>query len=352
MSESSVLDAARGEGDPLADACVDALGARAFAVNALLRHGHRNDDPLPSALPAEVRDLFLQVTLPEWTEASRITAAQRWAAENIFLVTAALFAASLPSTYAAAKGARVLAATGRMGPAELVRRVNETAQFVLDVLTPGAFGPEGAGLSSIRKVRLIHASVRRRLARDPAYGDETPINQEDLVGTSLAFSVTVLDAVRALGGRVEDGVADDFVHLWRVVSTMLGARDDLLPRSVADAIARRRSIATRQNRASEHGRSLMAALLAGMEAHTPGLRDLPRLLVRYLVGDALAELLGVPRATSPLSSIATLVLRSGRPSGAIVPGLSLVGPRFGKPLLEAVVAKKLSGATASFELPR
>jgi hypothetical protein len=348
---AGVLDAARLEGDPPADACVAALGERAFAVNAQLRHLHRNADPLPAALPREVQLFFESIELPDWAEPARIASAQRWAAKNLLLVSTALFAASLPSTYAAARGARVLVATGRMVPSQLERRVNETARFVLDVLAPGGFSAHGSALTSIRKVRLVHASVRCWLASDSSFGSDVPINQEDMAGTALAFSATVLEGAQALGASFDETTADDFVHLWAVASSLLGARDDLLPRSFAEAMSLRRLIAERQYAPSDHGRRLMASLLSGMEAHCLGPRALPRMVVRYLVGERLADLLGVPAAPGPLGSLAALTFISTGYGRALSHVLGSVAPLLGKPLLEAVIAKKLRGGTASFELP-
>ena len=106
------LDAARRLGDPPADAAVAALGRDAWIVNAALRHVHRNGEPLPEGVPPIVRRLFTeQACIPRWFEQDRVHRAQGWAAGRLFPITVALFCASLPTAYAAARGARVLAAT-------------------------------------------------------------------------------------------------------------------------------------------------------------------------------------------------------------------------------------------------
>lgn len=338
----AVLAAARHEGDAAADACLAELGPAASGFNAVMRHAHRNDAAVDGA-PAALAAFLAGVKPPAWAESIRIESAQRFAKANLFAVTAALFAASLPSTYAAERGARVLVATGRMRQATLERRINETAQFVLDVLEPGGFGPAGNAVRSIQKVRLVHAAVRVSLRRRPELADEVAINQEDMLGTGMAFSVTVLEGLRAIGVTVEPEVADDFIHLWMVASAMLGVREDLLPRSYAEALSCRRQINGRQNRASEHGRELMRVLLAGMEEHAFGSKALPRWLVRHMLGDGMADLLGVD-VTGRMFGGALV----GR---AMAKTLGLVSPLLGKPLLEAVVAKKLGGGTSSFEMP-
>src|SRR6185503_16093268 len=129
------LDQARQRGDAPADAVLAQLGPDAWASAAQLRHVYRNDAPLPATLARAVLELFEQhARLPPWFEPARARRAATFAERRLLPITVALFCASLPSAYAAARGSRVLAATGRMHGAALDQRVNETAQFVLDVL--------------------------------------------------------------------------------------------------------------------------------------------------------------------------------------------------------------------------
>ena len=165
----SALDAARYVGDRPADEVIAALGPNIWAVNAMLRHTHGNETPVPDSLPLVVKRFCEEQRsrCPPWFDAERVSHAQGWAARHLFQLTTALFCASLPTAYAAARGARVLAATGRMRPAALDQRVNETAQFVLDIVAVGSFSARGSALCSILKVRLMHAAVRAEL-RDKA----------------------------------------------------------------------------------------------------------------------------------------------------------------------------------------
>jgi len=333
------LDAARGCGDEAADRLVAGLAGRVWQINALLRGVRRNDDPLPEALPDEVRRFFATAAaLPPWLDRTRVLAAQAWAQRHLFHITVALFCASLPSTYAAARGARVLLGTGRM-QAELDRRVNETARFVLDILRPGSLDPSGSALVAIRKVRLIHAAVRA-LVPSLEPGD-VAINQEDLLGTLIGFSVVVIRSLRRMGVDIDAGAAEDFYGLWRCVGAVLGVRDDMLPRDVAAACCAAERIVERQFRASPHGQALMANLLTRMVAHVdvPGLRTSPQVLVRYLLGDRTAELLGIPAADESIAR--SLVLR----------GLGATGRLVGRRLLDTVVAVKLDGAPVHFDMP-
>ena len=66
-------------------------------------------------------------------------------------------------------------------------------------------------------VRLFHAAVRHMLRNDPNYDRDAlgePINQEDQLGTLLAFTVVVIDALERFGVDVSDADRDAYVQLW------------------------------------------------------------------------------------------------------------------------------------------
>ncbi len=347
----SVLDAARHIGDPPADELIAALGPNIWTVNALLHHAHRNDAPLPDSLPLAVtRFDHDQIALPPWYDAERVNRAQAWAARHLFQLTTALFCASLPTAYAAARGARVLAATGRMRAAALDQRVNETAQFVLDVVAQRSFSARGAALRSILKVRLMHAAVRTQLRDRAEFREEIPINQEDLLGTLFTFSVVVLRSLRLLGARPTEREAEDYYQLWRVVAALLGVREQLLPTDLWGARQLSDRIIARQLQRSEHGSELMAALLVRMEQHVPRLKQAPRYLVRYLAGEAVAEHLGLPPDRAFQAKLAFLRLLPSLPHTA-APLAEQLCALIGAPLLRSVVLKKLDGAAATFAMP-
>jgi len=343
------LDAARHMGDPEADAVVDALGPEAWSVNAMLRHVHRNDEALPPGVPSSVRALFAEhAALPSWYDEARARRAERWASRHMLHVTVALFCASLPTAYAAERGARVLATTGRMTGAQLDRRVNETAQFVLDVVREGGLAPGGSAIRAVQKVRLVHAAVRRHVR---ASFDDTPINQEDMLGTLCTFSVVVTRSLRLLGIAVTPEEEEDYYQLWRAVGAMLGIRHELLPATAPEALDLSRRIASRHLRASPHGRALMASLLAGMEDHVPGLRWVPRYLVRYLVGDEMADCLGVPGSGVLQDKLVALRILPRAPRAGLASLLRGLSLAVGRPLCDAAVTAKLRASPAAFAMP-
>lgn len=348
--DAAALDAARQRGDTVADSVVYRLGREMWAMNTLMQGCRVNAQPLPDKLPAVAREFFeAHSSLPSSFQKSRVVAAQRWAKQHLLHITAALFHASLPSAYAAERGATVLLATGRMAT-DIDRRVNVTARFVVDVLSPGSFEPNGMGIRSIQQVRLVHAAVRYWLRDRKPWPDEEPLNQEDLLGTLFTFSVVVIRAVRRLGVTVSSSEAEDFYQLWRVVGELLGVEEALMPRDFAGAEALSDRIAQRQFRSSAAGQQLMSALLARINQHVL-IPSMTTYLVRRLSGDRVAELLGLAEDDSfraAVGKLARVPLLDRLPIKTALPQLTNV---VGQPLLNSIISRNLGGDLPGFAAP-
>ena len=292
------LDGLRGHGDPAADAVVSELfaGTRdaTTAFRALVAQQHESSD----------RDFatFLDgaVDPPEWMDPARVAAGQECFARWGSHVFTALYAAALPSAYACWRGVQVLGLTARL-ETDAKRRLNETAQFHLDIMEPGGLEHGAQGYSDVRHVRLMHAAVRWLIENDPRVHWErewgTPINQEDLLETMLTFTEIVFEVFDRTGVTYSDQDADDYLHTWSYVGYLLGIRPDLLPLTRAQTSVLMPIVRRRQFASSVPGHAMTAALLSqGTRLTPPGLRGLPAATVRYYVGDDTADLIGVPPA--------------------------------------------------------
>src|SRR5690606_1233840 len=133
--------------------------------------------------------------------------------------------------YSCTPPARVLEETGRLQK-DVRARIDETAQFVFDVTSPGGLAPGGVGVQSCQKVRLIHGLIRHRIRSERTFDEArygAPINQEDLASTVLAFGHVTAHAIEVLGQSLSERERDGWLHLWRVVGSLLGTEDDALP---------------------------------------------------------------------------------------------------------------------------
>jgi hypothetical protein len=208
-NEQGFLDGLRQAGDPSGDAVIDELARtqQIRTVSRVLRHLVDNDQPVPDELPPVVaRWLEATAEIPMWADHDRLEQGCALVVEHGPQVCVALATASLVYCYAGYPGVKVLTFSRRLDH-DAVRRVGETAQFVLAVMTPGSLHPGGRGIRKIQKIRLLHAAIRHLVSSSGRWGvggDGVPICQEDLAGTLVSFSWIVVDALRKLGVRVED----------------------------------------------------------------------------------------------------------------------------------------------------
>jgi hypothetical protein len=299
MLTDSMLDAARTRGDALADATVAAIfttgdtAAVARLLGSLMR-----DDQQPGDLPAPVLDYLARTGGVVARAPESVAAGERVFAEygpEVFMLLACY---SLPSSYGAKKGVQVLYRTAYLAKRPN-RRLFETSQFILDVMTPGGLGPGGRGLRTAQKVRLMHAAIRHLILADTASpwpaDNGVPINQEDLVGTLMTFSWIILDGLQRIGIQMTPIEQQAYLDTWLVVGQLMGIEPDLLPRTVADAEATTTLIHRRQIAASPEGRLMTTALLGMMESNVPApFKTVPASLIREFVPSDVATFLGVP----------------------------------------------------------
>ncbi|MFO0759280.1 MAG: oxygenase MpaB family protein [Byssovorax sp.] len=357
--DDAFLDRMRKLGDPVADRVVEQLVAEheTEPVNTLLRTLVRSDDPVPPGLPPLLRAYFDETSaLPGFADPRRLAVAARLFARAGWTLSAGLFCSSLPQTYAVAKGAKVLAYSGRLD-ADTRRRILETAQFIFDVTDPdGLAGPEGRGVRSAQKVRLMHAALRRYILTQSRWSldDGLPINQEDLGATLMSFSAILLDVLDRLGVETTRDERESWMHLWNVVGALLGIDPDLLPADEADGAALMDAVRRRHFEASPQGRMLASALCDCMRSYlpAPGLEHLPATLVRHLAGDACADMLGLPRAdwTSLLVDAAggaVSVLERRQRDGLF----TRLAERFSAALMQGLITAQRDGKQAPFRLP-
>ena len=350
--------------DPLADAVVEmiesspAQGWRMFSQAAAVGIAHVKD------APASLRELFGPVEDPplwvDWAVLDRGGDVLLRAGPIGGLVLAVR---SLVLGYASPAGNKPLILSGRLQD-NAVRRLNETARFVQATCRQGGLRRFADGYQITLKVRLIHAQVRRMIVKSGRWREDlwgAPINQHDLVGTSLLFSAVLLDGLRKLGVRVsaEDGEA--YMQLWRYSAHLIGVDPALVPCSELEAKRLAELIAATQAPPDEDSRKLTHALLSAgttiaktraekrnAERH----RMFGAALCRELLGGELADQLGVEKTTWRLMLPFMRRFVSGMEFlRASVPLADVPALWAGSRYWDRVVEIGLSGATAEFGLP-
>jgi hypothetical protein len=359
------LDDMREQGDELADTAIAQVFAtgEVGAVDALFRSLVRDDGIPPAGLPSVIADYLAQTSAlapPNTATIARGEALFERLGPEMLLV---LGFYSLPASYAARKGVQVLYRTGYLLNRP-VRRVFETTQMVVDVMAPDGLGPDGRGVRTAQKVRLLHAAIRHLVTHDPQNPWDSslgvPLNQEDLAGTLTVFSYVVLDGLDRLGIAVTDDDREAYVHAWAAVGRILGVRDELIPASYAEAKALAETIYQRQIGPSPEGAAMAKALVDGLQKMMPPLlHGLPASLVHFFLGDDpfthqnIAEMLEVPHANWT-ESIARIIGLLGdaieRISSHLHPAARLV--RFaGLELVKGMLLVERGGRRAPFAIP-
>ncbi|MCU1430668.1 MAG: hypothetical protein JWL83_4668 [Actinomycetia bacterium] len=306
------LDRLRQVGDAEIDAYVENYcqnnehDARSL-VHEMVKHGMYSYD-----------DLRERATLPSWANPETLQRGQDFLREHGLEIASALFCGSLPFSYTAADGARVLTRTAELTTGHTTRRLAETGQMLLDLMAGDEppLAPGSLGSNAVRGVRLFHAAVRHMIGNDqqpwPTATAGVPINQEDLVGTLVVFTVVVLDALDEMGvvsnSPETEADRDAYLHFWLAVGHLLGIdyaglrRGDELgpeeqPLTLEELRLTGEAIFRRHAASSAGGQVLMASLLEAMRRQMfPLMRGYPAALTRRLIGNRNADLLGVPPA--------------------------------------------------------
>ncbi|WP_128546136.1 oxygenase MpaB family protein [Larkinella soli] len=294
-----LLQQYRGQGDPAADAVIEAVAGRGgrSSVGTLMRWlvDTRNLDPSDQP-PAVQQFIATHKHLPDWADRRRMERAMRFFREHAGAVALALGCYALPYCYAGADGAQVLWLSQRIHN-DTRKRLEETGEWIFGVMKKSDW-ENGRAVHRTLKVRLMHAAIRWFTLNDARWNTAWghPVNQEDMAGTNLAFSYIVIRGLRKAGITASEEDEEAFLHHINVTAYLLGVREELLPGNLREAYQLDRAIARRQFRASEQGKVLTRSLLAAIESLSPpALRNLPAAQMRFFLGDEMADLLSVPK---------------------------------------------------------
>jgi hypothetical protein len=277
-----------------------------------------------------------------------------------------LGAVSLMSGYLASGTVKPLVATGFL-ETRARRRLAETLKFVRDVATSGGGERGSAAWRATLRVRLLHATIRRALQRSPTWRAEAwgaPLNQSDMLGTILEFSVAFAGGLAALGHVLGAQDREDLMHLWRWEATLLGVAPDLVPTSFASALESTQILNATEEGPDDDGRRLARALVEAWSEPRPLAPDegpfgraFARVegrvltgLSRLVVGRRAADALGIPKDLWRFSPM--LLAPAGFLEELAVqrsPRLRRARVNAGRRRLESDVATALGGAAPAFE---
>lgn len=311
--------------DPLADAVVADPGSAAAVRTALTDGLAAVTDPT-----ASVQELFAFLDdEPAWVDHAAMDRAadvlSRYSAElGIVLGSASLLRGAINQL-----AGMPLVITGRYTTYPAMRSV-EVGEWLDRVLTPGGMRRDGEGLAYTVRVRLIHAHVRRAMAKSGKWDDAAwgaPIPQPYMAFTMSEFSHIAVEAMERIGARFTPAELDDIYHLWRYVGHVIGMDDWLNPATEADHIRIEELYRLTSPGPNDEDREFVAALTE--EYLVPELALTMKLpadraeraarrtvyaLQRIFLGDEDADLLGIPqtRLTSVVKRLGPVMAGAGR----------------------------------------
>ncbi|GAA4838302.1 oxygenase MpaB family protein [Algivirga pacifica] len=321
--ESQRLSEARLVGDQYADDLIQKImeDNTLEGVNFVFDLLGRNKE-LPENLPSYLKEYFdTSNNILSGIDQAKVEKGMAFFKAYGPQISMMLLCKSLPSTYACRRGVEVLYRTGRFMKSKegslnpFVRRLMETSQFVLDVMSEGGILSNGVGVRTAQKVRLMHAAIRYYLLNNThvSWDQEDlgiPINQEDMAGTLLSFAVYPIQGLEQIGVEVSEEEKEAYLYVWQHIGRIMGVKEELIPQSFKEGEQLGLEILNDQKEASEAGKELTKACVDFLEHVTPGtLFDFyPQVLINFLIGDELSEMVGISTSHERVGRLMNKVL--------------------------------------------
>ncbi|MFD4181336.1 oxygenase MpaB family protein [Rhodococcus sp. NPDC058514] len=275
-------------GDPVAERFIDEVfegdigpvAGRAMLDQALTEGVHAVAD-----VPPAMAELFAEFEdVPDWVRPELVEqGAAIWRRWGTMLFTVA--GSTTLEMYTEAAVATPLSLSGGYAGDNALRRFLETSRFWMDLSEPHALlTPGSKGRATAMRVRVMHVSVRRRVAEHPEWHSERwglPISQGYMMLTLIGGSVAPAMALWTLGYQTTPKEMRALLHFQRYMGHLLGVRVGWYPENVRDTLrALAMVIASRSYDSGRHGAELIESFPASF-APRDGHRGLQRLRERY-----------------------------------------------------------------------
>jgi len=275
-------------GDPVAERFVDEvffgeLGPRKGRnmLDQALNEGiNKVENPPPS-----MKALFEQFeTVPDWVDRDLVEQGaaiwRRWGTD-LFNVAGA----ETLEMYTESAVATPLSLAGGYAGDNALRRFLETTRFWMDVSEPGAlFQTGGAGRGTAMRVRVMHVSVRRRVAEHAEWDMDKwglPISQTYMMLTLLGGSVAPALMMWGLGHITTPKEIRALQHYQRYLGHLVGVFPGYYPETIRGGLQLLYAVAvSRSYTSGHHGAELIESFPKAFQPK-PGLKGRAKLSARY-----------------------------------------------------------------------
>ncbi|MGB8331690.1 MAG: oxygenase MpaB family protein [Polyangiales bacterium] len=230
------------QSDPTADALAAWIERAGEPARAQFEQSLRCGLGSVSDPPVELARFFERAeALPSWVDFEELRlgalAYQRFGLMGMII----LGAWSLINGYHSSAAVKPLAFTGELEH-RTQRRLAATAKFVSEVSQVDGLHVGRPGREISLRVCLIHAHVRQACFRSQRWRTEDwgiPINQADMFGTLLEFSLLMIDGAQQLGFVVNAEERQAILSMWRYCGHLSGVDPWLLDQLGSEAKTRR-----------------------------------------------------------------------------------------------------------------
>ncbi|KAK4228332.1 hypothetical protein QBC38DRAFT_475429 [Podospora fimiseda] len=243
------------------------------------------------------------ITLPPFISPPQILRAQKIFYRHLGPIITGLTFQSLLGGLSSPQISTTLSQTNGFSPLTARRRLLQTFTHLLNITSSpdSLFNPKGIGFLSTIRVRLLHASVRRRLLSSLPPESQSPIPLNDLhsLATTLSFSISLTDlSLPRQGIFLSSQEKTDWLQLWKYISHLLGISHPCL-NSPVEARAMLESIVVAQIPLtmpfSSTSRRLANNMIYSLTNKPPtfATRNFLRAQARWLNGDEISDGLGI-----------------------------------------------------------
>lgn len=306
---------AESEGDPEADEVIEQLvrADQMVVANRAFHAWTRNDQPVPAEAPPVLRDFLQRHAV--LTEQERSTIDRLTHGDTIKLVQSNMEVLTTAEAFGglfAALADPLLAKSVYAAQFDLVmdvsRRFSRTMNTLWDMLGGHSWEPQGNGLITLAKLRLVHAAARRMALThgwDRAR-DGMPISQRLQVEELMYVGAYNAQLAAKFDFHLTPRQNDELVAAMHIGGRLLGIADAYNPKTMEQSQQVLADAAAHHRASSDEGIKLAQSMLRWMDQKIfPGAGAVGAAMVRVL--DAhVGDVLHIP-ANPPLEAgIATL----------------------------------------------
>lgn len=308
----SQIDDGYGLGDELCDAWLtdaDQLPQKGMPMfRTALTEGVDRVEEAPDSLKA----LFDQAnTVPDWFVPDMAVVASKALERYPIQQGLMLQSVALMGGYSIPGLVQPLLETGSLQNS-VVARMGRTLAFVAAVTLPGGVRVGDVGYQQALHVRIVHGLIRARLRSSDNWQHKrfgVPINQTDMIATSMQFSLMVIHGLIAFGCHLSQEERAAILHLWRYIGYLMGLDQNLVPMTEDECNQWLYSFLVTQQMDALNAHDLAQALhelpvlLDGDTRKARKEQQFRAAITRFYWGDKVASDLGLPNPSWPRVAI-------------------------------------------------